>query len=397
MSSQDKIQTDNKGKGREETLKPSGSGSLARVHPDEQEPAKGAVSLQNPSTLSTPPPLHQANENVSKWLTNAQKPSEAGNPSIQNQENAQLPNDSGSRILAELSQGLDTLAERSFNRKRKTGTSAPANTPQSCDFNGLRPRAQSEGDTIGRRLRMGPQANTMDGNIVLPPFLSTSSSSTRAGTSAPTPQNHQTFTAADIIKHNFPHLPSRSAIRPLRSHISAGGTEGGLSASPKKAVLLNLDYATGESALAGIASNAHPHRSNPLSTAQPLELAPFISSTLAGTVDDVDGLAPVPSNLNGDAQQPASELLAENIFGMPPTPTIRAQQASHFPIIPPQAAPLVRVTTESESFHDNSTSPFPSFHDSSVTPFLNFSSIGRQHSPQASTGESFSIDLNSRC
>lgn len=367
MSSQDKIQTDSKGKGGEEIPKASGSGSSAQVHPDEQGPVKGGVSPRNLSTLSTPPPLHEANKNINKWLNNTQTPSGAGTPSIQNQENAQVSSDPSSRILEELSQELDALAERPFNTQGKPGTSAPANTPQSCNYNALRPRAQSAGDAIARRLRMGPQANTMDGSVVPPPLFSTSNSCTRAGTSTSTPQNHQTFTAADILEYNVPQLPNKSAKRTLTSHASAhaaGDTERGPSASPRTVVLLNREYATGKPALAGIA-------------------------------DAVHGLAQNPANLNVDAQQPAPQLLAENIVGMPPTPTIRAQQTSHLPIIPPPTAPLVRVVTEPESFHDSSTAPFPSFHESSAAPFLNFSSIGRQHSLQASTGEAFSIDLTS--
>src|SRR5580658_4274537 len=98
MSSQDKIQTDNKGKGREEIPEASGSGSSAQVHPDEQGPDKeGVVSLLDLSALSTTPPLHVANKNINQWLNNTQTPSGAGTPSLQNQENARVSSDPGSR------------------------------------------------------------------------------------------------------------------------------------------------------------------------------------------------------------------------------------------------------------------------------------------------------------
>lgn len=400
MSSQDKIQTDNKGKGREETLEASGSGSSANVHPGEQGPDKGGViTFRDLTNLSMTPPQHDANKNINKWLSNTQTPSGAGTQSIQNQENAHVSSDPGSRALDELRQELGALAERPFNTHGRPGTNAPTNTPQSCDYNGPRPRAFSTGDLNGRRLRMGRQANTMDGSALPLPLFSTSNSSTPAGTSTSLPQNRQTFTTADILRHYAPWLPSRSAVRNLlfhTSHQAIGVTETSLSASPSTAVLLNPESSTATPALAGITSNgpgpaqnvSQLHHGSPLSAAQPLD-APFIKlRTLPGTAGNFHGLAQDLSNFNQDVHQSATEPFVDNMVRRPPSPLIVRQHAQHnlgLPILPPPTTHQGEFVAEPQSINYSPT----------ALPFHNFSIIGHQHNPQASTGESFPNDLTS--
>jgi hypothetical protein len=402
MSSRDKIQTDNKGKGREEIPEASGSGSSAQVHPDEQGPDKGGVvSLLDLSALSTTPRLHVANKNINQWLNNTQTPSGAGPPSLQNQENARVSSDPGSKILDELSQELGALAARPFNTQGKPGTSAPTNTPQPCDCNELRPRAHSTGDANGRQLRMGPQANTMDGSVLPLPLFSTSNSSAPARTSTSMPQNHQTFRPADILEYHAPELPGKSAKRTLTSqapHQTAVVSETSLPALLTTAVISNPESSTGTPALAGTASNgisltqnvSQLHQGTPLSAAQLLEIAPFIKlPALAGTAGNVHGLAQDLSKLNQHDHQSATQHLVDNLVGRPPSPPIVRQHAQHnldLPILPPPTTHQGEFVAEPESINYNPT----------ALPFHNFSSIGRQHSPQASTGESFLNDFTSR-
>jgi hypothetical protein len=405
MSSQGKTDTNNKGKAREEIAQASGSGPSAQVHPDEQGSDMGStVSHLDLSTLSTTPPLHTVNKNIGQWLNTTQTPSGAGSPSMQNQENAMLSSDPGSMILDELSQELNTLATRPLNTRGKPGTSAPANTPQSCDHNGLRARAHSTGDANGRRLRMGPQANTMDGSVLPLPLFSKSNSSTAAGTSTSTPQAHQTSTIIDEIQLKDPGLPGKSVKSTSSPHATpqaAGVTETNLSTSLTMDVSPNPECSTGTPALAGTANSSlglaqhvlQLHQGIPVSAAhlvventvgRPSALTnavPSISSpAVAGIDGNVHGPAQDLSNLNQFVYQSATQLLVENMVSRPSSPLIirqNAQQTADLPTVPPSTAPLEQVVNEPESVHHSPTAPL--FHD--------FSSIGRRHSLQASTGE----------
>jgi hypothetical protein len=163
MSSQGKVQSNNRGKAREDLATASGSGPSPQTQADEQGSDKSSqISPTDLSKLSTAPPLDKVNNRIDKWLRTTEAPSTGGSRSTQNQENIPLLGNSDSTGQDELTKEIGALTKGLFNTQGNLGTIAPPNTPQSYDSNRLRVRAQSAGDCTGKRPHMGPQAKTME-------------------------------------------------------------------------------------------------------------------------------------------------------------------------------------------------------------------------------------------
>ncbi len=395
--SQDKIQSSNMGRARRETAAgASGSSRSVPVHPDEQGPdTAGSVSPLGLSKLSTTPPLDKVNKTIDRWLSNTQTPSGSASPLVKNQENSRLSSDPASAALDELTKELQALAKHPFNAKGKSGTSAPANTPYSEDCSGLRARAQSTGDACGRRVCMGPQAKTMEegdlptramamDEIDVPrPLFSKSNSTTVAERSTLLPQINQSSTTPDdvkLISSNQPNKSVECTSSPSALAQTSGVTETNIPALPT-AIAQPSQPSTSPPALAGPEINSLGVAENLLEQNQ--GIPPDATHLLT---DSVTGRPSAPTHAAPFLTPPTLPGATVNAYGLAQPPSLLSfqQHAQHnLPVATSTPAHLGRVITEAESFNDSPNVPR----------FQDFSGIGRQHSPHASTGESSPMAL----
>jgi hypothetical protein len=386
MSSQDKVQSNNRGKVREDLAAAPGSGPSPQTQANEQRSDKSSqISPIDLSKLSTAPPLDKVNNRIDKWLSTTRAPSTGGSPSTQNQENVPLSGDSGATGQDELTKEIDALTKGLFNTQGNPGTIAPANTPQSYDSNGLRARAQSAGDCTGKRPHMGPQAKTMEEGDLPKPLLLRSKSNTVAEASLlKGSQSSMTPGAFEPNASKIPREPVKHTPPPHGSAQTTSATKANISTLPTLATASPTAPSTNTPALDGPGINNHDVLENFLEQYHGVSppMAQFLKGNVAGKPSTLTAAEPslTPPSLAG-------KTINSHGLAQPPSPLNfqHAQDNVHLPISGPGRTRPMGVLTELESI--NNSPP--------ASRFQYFSDLGCRHSSHASIGEAFSHSLMS--
>jgi hypothetical protein len=384
MSSQDKVQSNNRGKVREDLAAASGSGPSPQTQADEQGSDKSSqISPMDLSKLSTAPSLDKVNNRLDKWLSTSETPSTGGRPSTQNQENVPLLGDSSATSQDELTKEIDALTKGLFNTQGDPGTIAPANTPQSYDSNGLRARAQSAGDCTGKRPHMGPQTKTVEEGDLPKPLLLRSKSNTVAGASLlKGSQFSMTPGAFEPNASEIPKKPVKHTPPPHGSAQTTSATETNISTLPTTGTASPTAPSTDIPALDGPGINNHDVLENFLEQHQGVypPMAQFLKDNVTGKPSALTAAEPSlpPPSLAG-------KTVNSHGLAQPPSPLSfqHAQDNVHLPISGPGRTRPMGVLTELESI--NNSPP--------ASRFQYFSDLGCQHSSHASIGETFSHGL----